>query len=581
MTIAYAVVINNNSLARNLPSGPCHGQIEECRVNDYGQSVIVTLIDGSRIFLTIPSAASRLHPGDSISFNCRLQLPAAPDNHNNDYRTYLWREQISFTGYLHPDSLTVTGKNDNLLWRLRNSRITMADILAMSDINGETGEFLTAIVLGDTSRLPDDTRQAFSTAGISHILALSGLHIGVIMAMALALLSPFRLIGLRKLQWVGAIILLWIYAVVTGLSPSILRAVIMATVLAIGFIIERRYIALNALMLAAILILLIHPIELYAPGFQLSFVSIGTILLFNPLINRIDPKRRILYYVTGIVTASLIGTLSSGVVAAWYFHSFPVYFLIANTPVLPALPFLLGGGGLLIFTEWAGITPGWLTNGLDALYGLLDRFVSFIASLPGATIENVYFHHVIFIPYFITIGLIAFMIWRSRKRLIILPLTGVISTVLIALLLQEKVTDNDLFFLRDNRHPAAILRDNDRITLFTPAPELYSIDIMQRFIHSHSDYLKSHKADKNIEVIRTDTFSVGKRTFAFIASDTLRCYHSVTHAIICPSFHGDIVATIQRLNVDTVLLPSCIQTSRRRILTESLQQHSIPVLTTQ
>ncbi len=581
MTIAYAVVINNNSLARNAPSGPCHGLVEECRVNDYGQSVIVILPDGSRAFLTIPSVASRLHPGDSISFKCRLQLPAAPDNHSNDFRSYMWREQISFTGYLHSDSVTVTGKNDNLLWRLRNSRITMADMIATSDISSETGEFLTAIVLGDTSRLPDDTRKAFSTAGISHILALSGLHIGVIMAIALALLSPLRLFGLRKLQWVGTIILLWIYAVVTGLSPSILRAVIMATTLATGFIIERRYIALNALLLAAIVILLLHPIELYSPGFQLSFVSIGTILLFSPLINRIDPKRRGLYYITGIVTASIIGTLSSGVIAAWYFHTFPVYFLIANTPVLPVLPVLLGGGGLLIFTEWAGITPGWLTFGLDTLYGLLDRFVSFIASLPGAAIENVYFHHGIFIPYFITLGLTAFVIWRFRKRLLILPLAGILSTVTVAILLQEKVTDNDLFFLRDSRHPAAIVRDNDRITLFTPAPELYSIDIMQRFIHTHSDYLKSRKADKNIEVIRTDTFSVGRRTFAFITSDTLRDYRTVTHAIICPSFRGDIVKTIQRLDVDTVLLPSCIQAARRRVITESLQRHSIPVLTTQ
>lgn len=581
MTIAYAVVINNNSLVRTPPEGPCRGLIEECRVNDYGQSAIVTFTDGSRALLTIPSVASRLLPGDSVTVRCALQLPVAPDNHRNDYRPFMRREHISFTGYLHPDSITVTGRNSSLLWRLRNSRIAMADMIATSGINGETGEFLTAIVLGDTSRLPDDTRQAFSTAGISHILALSGLHIGIILAIVLALLSPLKLIGLRKLQWIGAILLLWIYAIVTGLSPSILRAVIMATTLATGFVIERRYISFNALLLAAIIILLIDPGELYAPGFQLSFVSIGSILLFSPLVNRVNPERRLLYSVTGIATASIIATLSSGVIAAWHFHTFPVYFLAANILVLPVLPIMLGGGGLLIITEWAGITPAWLTSGLDAMYGLLDSFVGIIGTLPAAVVENVYFHHGILVPYFITMALTALVLWHFRKQLLILPAAGALCTVIAAFLLYEKSGGHDFFFLRDSRHPVAILRHDDKVTMYTPAPELYSIDMMQRFVHSHSEYLGRNKADKNIELVRTDIFSAGSRTFAFIASDTQHYPRPVTHAVICPSFRGDIVSTVKRLNVDTVLLPSCIQASRRRIITESLQHHSIPVLATQ
>ena len=218
------------------------------------------------------------------------------------------------------------------------------ELLLRSSLSSAACEFLTATLTGDTSILTEDTRHLFSSAGIAHILALSGLHVGILVAVIAIALFPLYALRLRRTRLLLTIILLWGYAVFTGLSPSVARAVIMATALSGGLILQRRYFGINGLLLAACVIIISSPLQLYQPGFQMSFISVASILAISPLINRIDRKRRLLFAISSMAGVSIAATVGTGIVSAYYFHTFPLLFLIANIPVLAIMPFIMGAG---------------------------------------------------------------------------------------------------------------------------------------------------------------------------------------------------------------------------------------------
>ena len=215
--------------------------------------------------------------------------------------------------------------------------------------------FYIATITGDDSFLTDDSREEYSRSGLAHILALSGLHVAIIATVIAALLFPLHLMRQRKLRYIITIVILWIYAIVTGLSPSVTRAVVMTSMFLIALMIERRNSSLNALCFAALVILLFSPMSLYSIGFQLSFCAVASILIFANRMNPISPRHKIAYHFTSLITVSISAMIGTGLISAYYFHTFPVYFLLSNIIVLLILPFVLGGGILLTLLLAFGI----------------------------------------------------------------------------------------------------------------------------------------------------------------------------------------------------------------------------------
>lgn len=217
---------------------------------------------------------------------------------------------------------------------------------------------------------------------------------------------------MRLLLTIGV---LWLYAVFTGLSPSVTRAVVMATAVSGGLILQRRYFGFNGLLVALCVIVIASPRQLYQPGFQMSFLSVASILAIAPLINRLNQKNRVTFYLASMAGVSVAATIGTGIVSAYYFHTFPLYFLIANIPVLMILPFLMGGGILLMLLEAAGLDPVWLCIIIDTLYHAIHAYAGLIATLPGATIDNLYFPAWLAIPYYLTVVTLIAAIYLRRR----------------------------------------------------------------------------------------------------------------------------------------------------------------------
>jgi len=207
------------------------------------------------------------------------------------------------------------------------------------------------LLLGDRQELSPEILSDFKTTGTIHILAISGLHIGILLLFLNFIFKPVKNIS-RWLALILSLVLLWFYALLTGFSPSVLRAVIMFGFLAVGLELKRKTSVYNSLFAAALFMLIINPNYLYQIGFQMSFLAVLSIVSFYPVLVRLYRfNNKYLQWWFELFWVSLSAQLGVLPLSLYYFHQFPVYFLIANLLVVPLLFLVLFVGfGLMILS---------------------------------------------------------------------------------------------------------------------------------------------------------------------------------------------------------------------------------------
>ena len=244
-----------------------------------------------------------------------------------------------------------------------------------------------AMTLGDKSALSHDLRNVFNTTGASHVLALSGLHLGIIYMLVTLLVRGGRW---RLLSQLVTIVCLWAFAFLTGLSPSVVRAATMLTIYGLLSLGYRDKMSVNVLAFTAIVMLVIHPDALFQVSFQMSFLAVLSILLFYPLLNSmLSPQwlmeHRIVAWLWGMTILSLSAQLGVAPLIAFYFHRFSTWFLLSNFVVVPCAWLILMGGLLLLLTRLP-----FIATVLAAIVGFMTTMLTGIASLPLSSIDRLY-----------------------------------------------------------------------------------------------------------------------------------------------------------------------------------------------
>ncbi|WP_324720911.1 ComEC/Rec2 family competence protein [Salinimicrobium sp. HB62] len=238
-----------------------------------------------------------------------------------------------------------------------------------------------ALLLGQKQDISTETYNNFSAAGAIHILAVSGLHVGVILLFLHWLLKPLRRFKKGKILKTFLILTgLWSFAVLAGLSPSVVRAVTMFSFIAISLEINRRTSTLNSIFLSLLLLLLIKPQWIFEVGFQLSYLAVLSIVLLQPLLSNLYfPPNRILKYLWDLLTVTIAAQAGILPLSLYYFHQFPGLFFLTNLLILPFLGIILIGGVLLIFLAILELLPSFLARAYEYAIELLNGTVKFIA----------------------------------------------------------------------------------------------------------------------------------------------------------------------------------------------------------
>lgn len=559
------------------------GMVEEATEGNSGTQLTLSLpeLHPYKARITIPSISMVFSPGDSITFYSKLSLPKVYDRYRNDHRASLLRKNIYAQAFVVPDSVNVIGENQNIYWRIKRLQPELCRMIKKAPLSSPTIEFLCASLLGDDSLLTDSTRSLFSGAGVAHVLALSGLHVGIITVLITIILFPLYILRMRKTLLGATIILLWVYAVLTGLSPSVTRAVIMATTLGIGIILQRRNFSFNALLLAAIIILLFNPDALFNAGFQLSFASVSCILLVLPIIERLQLQGIVRYLVT-IILVTIAATIGSGAIAAYYFHSFPLFFLFANIPVLLLLPWLMGAGIFILILQSFTTVPDWLCYITDWIYDIINRYVEVITSIPHSTIDHIFFSEWVFVPYFLCVGML-FASFHYRKKIIAyLSASMGVATIIVALLFSAPLNAEEYFIVHSFRDTTLLHRKHNKVTLYTTAPSTNAHNIEEKVKIAYSEYLMRHNVD-TIATLHThdDIVNVRGKKIMLLSKNNISPdldYTDISHVVICRGF-SDNPLNVHSLFPEAQIILSCdLHPRRHNRYIDSLDKYNIPVM---
>lgn len=371
------------------------------------------------------SLSSRIQMGEELWVRSRISPPVSARNFDEfDYARYLIRKGISGTGFVasgHWQFSECRKEKEGIatvLYRLAASyRTQIENLYRRLGIEGDELAVLSALTLGDKTDLSESVRESYSVAGVSHVLALSGLHVGLLYALAFFLLRPLLLGGQsgRVLRSLLLILLLWLFAFFTGLSPSVVRSAAMFSIWALADLCGRQSFSLNTLALTAWLMLLVRPVWLFDVGFQLSFAAVLSILLFQPFLYRLCPVRhRAGTYLWGLVSVSVAAQLGTAPLVLFYFSRFSTHFLLTNLLVVPLVTLILYAAVvLLLLTPMSGLQAV-AAVGLEKMLRMLNQLVRWVEQLPYASVDGIWLYPLEVAGCYLVLG--AFFCYLCHRR---------------------------------------------------------------------------------------------------------------------------------------------------------------------
>lgn len=569
--------------APELHGRPCEytGLMEEIR-EQQGVRRAMCMVDGvGPVAMRIYGSWPIFEPGDSVSFTARLQ-PAERDSVIvPDEIVYNADEQAVAECGLSASAITVTARSPQLRQRI-------IGMILSWPVSDRTGALLCALLPGHTRLLSAAERSEFSEAGLSHVLALSGLHVGVITMLIGVALWPLYVGRHNRTRRLLTIVLLWCFAAITGFSPSVTRAVIMATVYLTGLILERRGVPMNSLFFAAMVIVGIWPDAMFTVSFQLSFAAVAGILLFYPLINRVNRREHPwLYLLASYPAVSIAAMAFTGPVAAYYFHGYPLYFLLANLAVAPLLPLLIGAGVLALAADAIGLPFGALCMAMDYLAGAIGRIASVVSSLPGHAVSGLYF------PSWLLAGVIASLLLLAhgghtrRPAPLLAAVMAICLTVQIHALTRQEFPVCESFMLADKSATNMLIRQNHELYLLTSASA--SAQRTEELRHA-TERFTHYMAKRNLPALtllpdtiftpyvsrRGNHFSIGGVRYALLTDNDAAPLMRIDYLIVSKGFTGNVADAARAFAPDSaVILSSALHRKRRERYARELTSENI------
>ncbi|WP_299577924.1 ComEC/Rec2 family competence protein [uncultured Sunxiuqinia sp.] len=339
-------------------------------------------------------SVNQLQPGDQLVAKCRLQaIRNQGTPYGFDYQKFMANRQIYYSTYISARNYIriQKGNSKSLLLQAEHLRSTMINLLRSYIKNKESLQVISALTLGYRKELSPETRSYFASTGAMHVLAVSGLHVGMIYLFLSSLLGFLKRSRFGRLFYVLAIgLLLWFYALLTGFSPSVQRATVMFSFILIGSSLQRPAAIYNSIAASAFILLLFNPNLLFEVGFQLSYAAVTSIVFFFPRLESLaKPRHKLTKKLWQLFCVSLAAQLGTFALSIYYFNQFPVYFWLSNFLVIPAAYLILGG--TFLFFIFSPIS--YLAEILASLVSTITFATTFllrqIEQLPFSLIENI------------------------------------------------------------------------------------------------------------------------------------------------------------------------------------------------
>lgn len=368
-----------------------------------------------------------LKTGHHVTFTGKLKTIASPQNpYEFDGKAYATQQGIHAELFLDEFGLLATDQNNTLK---TNSKEWLASQLALIQ-HEDVRSLLWAFTTGDKTKLDVSVKSSFGIAGIMHLLAVSGLHVGLIAGLPLFFLKRARKRWAQLLFYATTLLFCWSYAWLTGFQPSVIRASLMCTLLGLSFCFRVRSNSVNQLGAAALIMLVLEPTLLFTVGFQLSFAAVGGILIWSPCLQALfQLKHRFIKKVFNGLCVSFSAQAGSAPLSVYYFHQFPLLFLLANVIAIPLATLLLYTTLLFLVGQATGLTPSWFIWLIELEGELLLRWSHWVASFSWASADGLWLTAWEVIAFYVALHVLITPFIRKRSARTFRP--AIMASVLV------------------------------------------------------------------------------------------------------------------------------------------------------
>jgi len=447
-----------------------------------------------------------LHADDQILMQSDfVHIKASLNPHQFDYRNYLSKQGIHKQVYLNSNEFLQLESRKSFLGWIAKIRSQIQTSLQQEGFSKDEFGVINALLLGQRQEVSKELLNDYSKAGAIHILAISGLHVGIILLILSWILKPLERVKKGRLvKLLFIVLLLWFFALLAGMSASVVRAVTMFTAVAIGQSLQRKNSVVYSLIFSMFILLLFKPLFLLDVGFQLSYLAVYGIVTMQPKLSSLwQPKWKLVDKVWQLTTVSLAAQLSVLPLSLFYFHQFPGLFLLSNLVIVPFLGIILIGGIVIILLSMSSLLPKILVIFYGRIISSMNDFIRFVSDQESFLFSGISFSTAMLLTSYLVI-IFGFQFFEQRRsnRLFLFLSSFLLFQGVLLVEKYESRTENSFLVFHQNRKSLRGIRVGSELQLLDSISlnrtlESYLVGEKAEAVYeeNHQNYLKYQNQD--------------------------------------------------------------------------------------
>ncbi|APY01271.1 ComEC/Rec2 family competence protein [Lacinutrix venerupis] len=426
-----------------------------------------------------------------------------------NYRSYLSKQYVFKQLYVNPKRLLAISTNKHTIYGYADLfRETINIKLKKYNFKPDVLAIINALILGQRQDLSKDIYDSYTDAGAVHILAVSGLHVALILLLLNFALKPLNRFKYGKaITIIILVIFMWSFAIIAGLSASVTRAVTMFSIIAIGMHLKRPTNIYNTLAISIFILLLFKPLFLFDVGFQLSYLAVIAIVAIQPRLKKLwNPKNFLLEKIWDYFTVGIAAQFGVVPISLYYFHQFPGLFFVANIIIIPFLGAILAIGILIIILALCDFLPQFLADGFGFIISSMNSLMKWLSLQETFLFKDIFFNGWQVITAYIFIVLFIQLTIYKKHEWLKLTLVSVLLFQGVNLYNKYTHNTNTLTLFHKSRYTVIGLKKKQKLDVFS---DLDSLSQFSNLIdYKIGNNIKEITANKKPSFIKTKSHTV-------------------------------------------------------------------------
>lgn len=446
-----------------------------------------------------------------------LAIPLNPNQFN--YKAYLEKQYIYHQISIHPKYiLKLSSQRNSIFGYAEQLRQSINKKLNQYNFKSDELAVINALILGQRQDMDRTIYNDYVNAGAIHILAVSGLHVGIILLLLNVVLKPLEHLNYGKpIKVISILSLLWSFAIIAGLSASVTRAVTMFSIVAIAMNLKRPGNIYNTLAISVFILLLFKPMFLFDVGFQMSYLAVIAIVSIQPILYKLwSPKWKIINYFWQILTVTLAAQLGVVPVSLYYFHQFPGLFFISNLAIIPVLGLILGFGIFIIILAVLDLLPSMIANLYANIISTMNTIVSWVAKQEHFLFRDISFELSHVLASYLLIITLVFLYKKPNFKYLAFSLVSILIIQGVLIFTNYRKANNSFIIFHKSRYSmigqkmhSELKVDDNLDSLTAESDKVITNFSVGNFITSTKrDTLKSVYQIQNISLLIIDSLGV-------------------------------------------------------------------------